>query len=152
MRKQCTSCKIEKDIKEFYKRKNGLHGRHAECKTCLKFKNKIYRKENPEKIRIKEKLYIEKLRSTYPLNFAHHHILMHERSIIGFNRYANKKMQNLACNLLNYAIRIKLINKPDRCSICKKETLIQGHHPDYSKPLEVVWTCIECHAKFHTTK
>lgn len=41
----------------------------------------------------------------------------------------------------------KLI-KPKRCSLCPA-TVIQAHHHDYSKPLEVEWLCIICHTKKH---
>jgi len=26
---------------------------------------------------------------------------------------------------------------------------IQAHHPDYSKPLEVIYLCVYCHHKLH---
>jgi hypothetical protein len=35
--------------------------------------------------------------------------------------------------------------RPDRCSKCKVKCKPHGHHPDYSKPLEVVWLCPGCH-------
>lgn len=38
----------------------------------------------------------------------------------------------------------KLI-KPKNCSLCKMGSRIEAHHPDYSKPLEVVWVCHPCH-------
>ena len=38
----------------------------------------------------------------------------------------------------------KIIKKP--CEICKEENS-QGHHPDYNKPLEVVWLCPSHHKK-----
>ena len=56
---------------------------------------------------------------------------------------------------------------PDACEWCKApaRTIINdrvnpnapqtrfsldAHHPDYSKPLEVVWICAKCHRQFHS--
>lgn len=44
--------------------------------------------------------------------------------------------------------------KPDHCSECgwkvqgRKRRLV-AHHPDYSKPLDVVWLCRPCHDAEH---
>lgn len=42
--------------------------------------------------------------------------------------------------------------KPELCEECgfpiRKEQL-QGHHEDYSRPLEVRWLCLHCHHKHH---
>jgi hypothetical protein len=149
MRKECTNCKIEKDVKYFYKRKNGLYGTHAQCRSCLIDKNKTYRNKNKEKISIRDFMYREKLKEKYKGCAPRTIVRLPERSILGFERYAEKKMQLLAGSLLNYGIRIGMIKKPDCCSICKSKGEIQGHHPDYSKPLQVIWVCIKCHMKFH---
>lgn len=45
--------------------------------------------------------------------------------------------------------------RPDKCSSCGKAALfakdgrplIQAHHPDYDRPLYVVWLCTKCHRK-----
>lgn len=43
--------------------------------------------------------------------------------------------------------------KPSECSECGCGPLdrrkIQGHHPDYDKPLEVEWLCQDCHYDKH---
>lgn len=52
--------------------------------------------------------------------------------------------------LLTYAIAIGDIKPPRECSRCKKHTsVIEGHHTDYSKPLEVTWLCRPCHRDVH---
>lgn len=42
----------------------------------------------------------------------------------------------------------RLIN-PKICSECGKRGRIEGHHPDYSKPLGVIWLCSSCHRSVH---
>lgn len=39
--------------------------------------------------------------------------------------------------------------KPNRCQRCEKEIHLEGHHEDYSRPLEVIWLCILCHEMRH---
>jgi hypothetical protein len=44
------------------------------------------------------------------------------------------------------------IEKPSQCSMCHKEVerrVLHGHHPDWSKPLEVIWACAQCHKTLH---
>jgi len=47
------------------------------------------------------------------------------------------------------AIRGGHIVKPAACSSCGKDCVPEGHHPDYSKPLEVEWLCTSCHNRVH---
>lgn len=37
--------------------------------------------------------------------------------------------------------------RPENCEICGKKGIIQAHHEDYSKPLEVKWICTFCHRR-----
>lgn len=50
---------------------------------------------------------------------------------------------------LQDAIRSGKIIRPDKCSLCSNSGKIEGHHNDYSKPLEVVWLCKQCHMMLH---
>lgn len=43
------------------------------------------------------------------------------------------------------SIKSGKIIRPKICSVCNKKKIIEGHHPDYSKPLEVIWVCRKCH-------
>jgi uncharacterized OB-fold protein len=40
----------------------------------------------------------------------------------------------------------KILRKP--CEKCGNP-VSQAHHPDYSKPLEVVWLCVKHHREIH---
>lgn len=44
-----------------------------------------------------------------------------------------------------FAVDRKLIIKPKLCEGCGQEKVLQGHHEEYSKPLDVIWLCITCH-------
>jgi hypothetical protein len=38
---------------------------------------------------------------------------------------------------------------PEMCERCQKRKARLGHHEDYSKPLQVVWLCPQCHKDVH---
>ena len=51
-----------------------------------------------------------------------------------------------ARQILQYHLRKgKVVKLPCRCGARD----VQAHHPDYSKPLEVVWLCSTCHGEAH---
>ncbi len=51
--------------------------------------------------------------------------------------------------LVAKAVKEGKIIKPKNCSKCNRETRLSGHHPDYAKPLEVLWLCSSCHKLEH---
>jgi hypothetical protein len=54
-----------------------------------------------------------------------------------------------AQNVLGYAVLSGKLIKPDTCQKCGLKKRIEAHHPDYSKPLEVMWFCKKCHIEEH---
>ena len=71
-----------------------------------------------------------------------------------FNRNA-RKTQNKHSNKQNarmkvqYALLTGKIIKPNKCEKCEQIKIVEGHHFDYEKPLEVVWVCRKCHSLIH---
>lgn len=47
MKKICRTCKEEKELSEFYTKKNTKDGYRTECKKCALKKEKEYRKNKP---------------------------------------------------------------------------------------------------------
>lgn len=48
------------------------------------------------------------------------------------------------------AVKKGLLIRPGACSQCAASDVpIQAHHPDYAKPLEVLWLCTKCHGAAH---
>ena len=56
------------------------------------------------------------------------------------------KEQYRAKDAVKKAIQRGKLIRPKKCSRCGKGGRIEGHHPDYSKRLEVIWLCKKCHA------
>ena len=54
---------------------------------------------------------------------------------------------------VNKAVKSGKLTKPTVCPLCKQSnSRIEGHHTDYTKPLDVVWLCTECHADADKSK
>lgn len=61
-----------------------------------------------------------------------------------------------AQNVLEYASRKGIVVRKTHCETCGRtgimkdgRTIIQAHHPDYNKPLWVMWLCQKCHHEWH---
>lgn len=61
-------------------------------------------------------------------------------------KYPEKKK---AVQMVNNRIEKGTMKKPERCELCNKKCKVEGHHEDYSKPLDVIWLCKSCHTKIH---
>lgn len=87
-------------------------------------KNIIWRKNNPEKIKIYGSKSAKIMRIKYP-------------------------EKNAARKMVYGAIVLGILTRPQVCSQCLIECKPEGHHSDYSKPLEVIWLCKKCHIAEH---
>ena len=68
-------------------------------------------------------------------------------------RYRSKKIkkydQKHANEAVFNAIQTGKLIRPKTCSKCGMEGKVDGHHPDYTKRLEVIWLCRCCHMYAH---
>lgn len=65
-------------------------------------------------------------------------------------REEDKKKQFSHKSANDKAIRVHPISK--KCSIKGCSIIGERHHPDYSKPKEIIWLCKKHHRKIHTRK
>ena len=64
-------------------------------------------------------------------------------------RRPGERTKNDARARLRTAVARGKIEKPDSCEACGAGGQLEGHHADYSRPLDVVWLCCPCHRSLH---
>lgn len=65
-----------------------------------------------------------------------------------------KAVKQRARTAARRAVALGILIRPGVCEKChsspsSRSGKIHGHHPDYSKPLEVEWLCAKCHRAEH---
>lgn len=70
--------------------------------------------------------------------------------------YRGTTANDHAQNIMEKAIKRGIITRKTHCETCgfngfmkDGRTAIQAHHPDYNRPLDVMWLCQNCHHKWH---
>lgn len=101
------------------------------------------RRTDPTFVR-KEKEYYKKWYATHGRNRA----IDYREAIIDWQN--NNPEKFAAHRKVSQAVATGKLVKPKDCTICRRQTRLVGHHPDYSKPLEVLWLCSSCHKLEHT--
>ena len=150
--KKCKSCEIDKPLDDFYKHEAQKDGRDSTCKECRKSRLKERRKADPEKFK-----ETDRLRYQIDPRVRERHRRYHKTDDgKAALRRSHKKWieanedKRAAHILLNNAIKAGKVEKPNACDDCGKcECRIEGHHDDYTKPLDVRWLCRECHLLQH---
>lgn len=144
--KICAKCLIVKSLVEFRKNKNLKCGRGSYCKPCCVKIDKEYGDRNREKIRaynrrsdVVARHYIQN-KEKRKLNPKKH------REYIAAYYIRNKEKVRVRNKFRHLVYTGKIKRKP--CEVCG-DISVQGHHPDYNKPLEVIWLCIKHHAEKH---
>lgn len=146
--KTCFKCERGLPLDAFYRHRMMADGYLGKCKECTKADvraNRLARRP----------YYIAYERAR--ANLPHHVARRQEYGKTTDGREAARKAQHMylerypekrAANVqFGNALRDgKIARQP--CESCGEERA-QGHHDDYSKPLEVRWLCVKCHASHH---
>ena len=137
MNKECSNCGELKPHKDYQKRALSLDGLTASCKACLHARDAKRFQEDP---RVKER------HARYAATPAGLRSISRSKA----KWLSNNSDKRAAYVILGNAVRGGRKDKPDSCSICGcKHYRIHGHHEDYTKPLDVIWCCPQCHADIH---
>jgi hypothetical protein len=133
--KVCSTCGKEKSFADFQVRKASGDGYTASCKCCLRDRDRArYPKEKERR---------KQLNSAYMQTEAGK--ASHARSVVLWKE-ANK-VRRAANVLLGNAVKRGRIQKLP-CFVCG-DIETQGHHPDYDRPLDVIWLCAKHHREAH---
>ena len=136
--KTCIMCGETKPLSEYYAHPQMADGYLGRCKVCHRKEARRIRSENLERYR----------------EYDRQRGKSDERKLSYKIKNKNKRkfegpIYDKAHNALVRAVKLGKIIRPDHCERCHITCVPQGHHDDYSKPLEVMWLCPICHAQRH---
>lgn len=121
-KKKCSACNRLLNVDDFYKNKSMRDGLHNQCMPCYREAAHRYTKTPKGKLNTNTKG--KRMRQRYPDKWR-------------------------AREQLRYAVKMGRVIKPSHCDNCNNARSLDGHHDDYSKPLEVAWLCDLCHKLRH---
>jgi len=108
---------------------------------------KLWREKNPEK----GAEYQARYRALHPERAKKWDLENKEKFSAYHKKYGMNNPEKIrAKNIIENEIAHKRITKPIFCVNCGNQSAnLHGHHPDYSKPKEVIWLCSLCHSALH---
>lgn len=148
--KICSKCKIKKDLDSFRFVNGKKHqGYYCFCRPCEKEDGKRYYLQNKENINLKNRLNRDKKIDYYREYEQNRRPERKHLTRIYKKKWKENNREKVRANsMVSSAIESgKLKREP--CRDCQSTINIQAHHPDYSKPLKVVWFCPVHHKAEH---
>ena len=136
--KKCKRCDISKEKSLFFSDERYRDGMAPWCKECRKLYQRERMRANPERHR----------RDIASWRMAHRdrYLEIHRESARRYRGNPVNRVKELARGALNYAISRGYVVK-GKCADCGSAERVQGHHHDYTKPIDVTWLCPKCHAR-----
>lgn len=143
--KSCSKCGVDKAESEFYTNRASADGFTSACRVCINADQKARR---------------ERLNASRPPDWKQKTADMaaYQREWLakrpGYMAsymkkwYAKNKDRMIVKQRVRDAVRSgKMVKQP--CHVCG-ELKVEAHHPDYSRPLDVVWLCKAHHREVHS--
>lgn len=124
----CKSCNCEKEVSAFYA------SNKARCKECIKVSVRANRLEKIDYYRS-----YDRMRASQPHRMANNFA----QSQGWRQQFPNRSR---AQSLVAHALRSGKLKK-QVCWVCGESAV--AHHPDYDRPLDVVWLCQPHHKQTH---
>jgi hypothetical protein len=147
--KTCFKCSSELPFTEFYKHPAMGDGYLGKCKSCTKSDvaaREREKKKDPDWVVAEAERHRLKMRGIRASG-KEVKISPEKRAEALLNHAEKYPQKTQARQALGNAVRDgKIIRKP--CEVCGN-TDSEGHHDDYSKPLDVIWLCPKHHAECH---
>lgn len=140
----CKHCTSEKPESDFYA------GCKSKCKECTKADVREHRQQNLEKVRA-----YDNMRGSMPHRVAARKDYAKTDAYAKSHRASAKRWsekhpeRRKASNIVNNAVRDGRLIPWPVCAVPECCGKPQGHHPDYSRPMDVVWLCSEHHSQAH---
>lgn len=144
--KGCFKCGEVKPLTEFYKHPQMADGYVNKCKECNKKDvSTHYHDTSSERKEYERKRLHDPHRIEARIQYRKDNPEAFSKGNAAYRKRHPEKA--IAHSMVNNAIRDgKLFKTP--CQICG-DLEVEGHHPDYSKPLDVTWLCKVHHLAAH---
>lgn len=145
--KSCFKCGETKPLSHFYKHSGMSDGHVNKCKDCNKQDVNENRRTRQDYYSAYDRLRnaTEHRRECKRKSNAQPHVA--KRIAEYKSTYSYSQRRKAATTAVGSAIRDgRLVKTP--CWICG-ELEVEGHHPNYDSPLDVVWLCKPHHSEIH---
>lgn len=134
MEKTCFKCGSTKPLSEFYCHSRMADGHLNKCKACTKRDVRENRAANIERVRL-----YDRQRASRPERRASAQAVQAAWRA----QHPNRRAAHIAVNNALRAGRMQRLP----CLVCGGKA--EAHHPDYDRPLDVVWLCPAHHKQAH---
>lgn len=145
--KKCNRCSVDKPLAEFYKHPKMADGHLGCCKDChraavrVRYLDKITDEQWREGELYRHRVKSQKARDEGRASDAE---IIRKSKRDWYLR--NREKKNANTQVRRAIISGLLVRQP--CEVCGNPDS-QGHHEDYSKPLDVRWLCVRHHMDRH---